>query len=439
MPDGDNRRRRAHIDQDDPLRDLLDDPRDVARRRLKRRMGSRIGESSDAQGSSGSSSYRRDTPSLREENGASSRGAGSSSSRRKDGSSSRGENGASTRRSSRDALPEPIDHADLLDGKRDARSSRRRDASGQTGRISLPRPVVIALGVIVLVLLFAAVGAMERSCSAGPETASPIEIQTQAQENAQENQPEPEQADLSKIPASIDPEVRSALVELAASDERVAHAVNTIGDAVADETEQVKMLELAVEDPQAIDFVAGMAEGYPAGAGKAFDDAVEKGEIPLLMQWDERWGYTEYCGMSFASAGCCPTSLSMVYMGLTGKTDMTPYDMGVLATEGGYAVDQQGTIGDFLVDEASGLGLTCERFNPSANALLTYLQSGYTVICNVGPGDFTESGHFFVITGLDGDGKLEVNDPYSSVRSAKAWDVDAVVGQTIAFYAFKAA
>lgn len=409
MAESENRRRRARIDRDDPLNDLLDDPRDVARRRLERRLSSRDG------GDSGAS-------------------AGGSA------SASRGRGTSSSRGRREEALPGSVDHADLLGSGDGGRSSRSRQSSSRGGRISLPRPVVVALGVVVLVALFAGVGALEKSCSAsGPETAVPIEVQQEGQEGSQEEPPQPEQADLSKLPSSIDQELEDSVAELAASDERVAHAVNTIGDSGLAEDEQIKMLELAVDDPQAIDFVAGFADAYPAAAGQTYDGPVTKGEVPLLMQWDARWGYTDYCGSSFALSGCCPTSLSMVYMGLTGKVDMTPYDMGKLATEGGYAVDYQGTIGDFLVNEASGLGLRCEKFYPDAGALATYLESGYTIICNVGPGDFTEVGHFFVITGFDEDGKLKINDPYSSVRSAKTWDVNTVVGQTIAFYAFKAA
>ncbi len=61
------------------------------------------------------------------------------------------------------------------------------------------------------------------------------------------------------------------------------------------------------------------------------------------------------------------------------------------------------------------------------------------VICNVGPGDFTDNGHFFVITGVDGDGSLVINDPYSAERSNQAWDVETVLGQTKALFAYERA
>ena len=431
--DSDERKRKARerLNPDDPLRDLTDDPRDAARRRLERRLASRAG----TQGGGGSSQgHPDDAPRQVSPADAGRRAA---------------------RNASDDDLPASVDHADLLGASSNARarrSSRRSQPSSHSsnvaslvgGLISLPRPIIIAAGIVVLVLLFVIIGAVERSCSA-PETATPLQAEpTQEQpQTTEQEQPAAERADLSKLPASLSQDVADKLASMAASDERVAHIINTIGTALGDEgeAEQVKMLKLAAEDPEAIGFVAGMADHFPADAGQAFDGEVTKGEIPLLMQWDERWGYTTYCGSSFASAGCCPTSLSMVYMGLTGKTDMTPYDMGQLATKDGYAVDYQGTVGSFLVDEASGLGLQCEPFYPDAGAdvLTSYLQSGYVVICNVGAGDFTDGGHFFVITGVNDDGTLAINDPYSSVRSAQTWDADTILNQTIALYAFKAA
>ena len=39
---------------------------------------------------------------------------------------------------------------------------------------------------------------------------------------------------------------------------------------------------------------------------------VNAGEIPLFLQWDERWGYRSYGGDFLAVTGCGPTALSMV-------------------------------------------------------------------------------------------------------------------------------
>ena len=248
-----------------------------------------------------------------------------------------------------------------------------------------------------------------------------------------------EEADYSQLPASLDATTLEALKEQS-DDIRIVHIVNNASAlAKTGELYQLKMLELASEDPQAIDYVADFPQSYPQSVGNVYSDAVQKGTVPDLKQWDERWGYVEYCGAAIGSTGCCPTSLSMVYMALTGKTDKTPADMAALATADGYAVDGEGTIGNFLPDEAAKLGLICNVFYPSAESLVWFLQNGFFVIVNVGPGDFTDSGHFFVARGVASDGSIQINDPYSSVNTAKTWDANAIANQSIMMYAFHVA
>ena len=62
------------------------------------------------------------------------------------------------------------------------------------------------------------------------------------------------------------------------------------------------------------------------------------------------------------------------------------------------------------------------------NRIRTNLEAGVPVICVMGPGDFTTSGHFIVLTGLD-DGKFRVNDPNSIANSEKLWSYEQIAGQ----------
>jgi hypothetical protein len=45
------------------------------------------------------------------------------------------------------------------------------------------------------------------------------------------------------------------------------------------------------------------------------------------------------------------------------------------------------------------------------------------------PGDFTYTGHFIVLTGIDEDGLIIVNDPNSPTNSSKHWEVGTLVSQ----------
>lgn len=185
-------------------------------------------------------------------------------------------------------------------------------------------------------------------------------------------------------------------------------------------------------------FVRTFPDAYPAESALGTDDPAS-GEVPRLYQWDQRWGSTVYSSTTFALTGCCPTSLSMVYQGLTGKGDLSPYDMGKRASDGGFETAFDGTDSSFLVSEAASLGLSCEALSVDAGSVRAALEGGAVLVCNVGPGDFTDNGHFFVVTGIDGDGNLRINDPYSAERSNRAWNVDTVLGQTKALWAYRLA
>lgn len=53
---------------------------------------------------------------------------------------------------------------------------------------------------------------------------------------------------------------------------------------------------------------------------------------------------------------------------------------------------------------------------------------GNPIICVVGPGDFTTTGHFIVLTQY-AEGKVRVNAPNSLRRSETMWDLPHVMEQ----------
>lgn len=294
----------------------------------------------------------------------------------------------------------------------------------------------LAIGIAALVLVVALVMSVRGCMSAGaasPEPEAPVPV-----ENAPDAvQPEPQDPiDEATLASLLGDDVAASLVQAASTNADAAWiAAHPEAYAMDGEDVQRKLLKLAAVEPEAVPFVRGVPDAYPADAGQACD-VPAAGKVPRLYQWDPRWGSTVYSSTAFALTGCCPTSLSMVYQGLTGKGDLSPYDMGQRAREGGYETEFDGTDASFLVYEADSLGLSCEELGVDADALRETLSAGHVVICNVGPGDFTEAGHFFVITGLNDDGTLAINDPYSAERSNRAWDIDKVLAQTMALYAY---
>ena len=54
--------------------------------------------------------------------------------------------------------------------------------------------------------------------------------------------------------------------------------------------------------------------------------------------------------------------------------------------------------------------------------------AGEPIIAIIGPGDFTSSGHFIVLSAY-AEGKIRVNDPNSKSRSAQLWDYEILAPQ----------
>lgn len=150
--------------------------------------------------------------------------------------------------------------------------------------------------------------------------------------------------------------------------------------------------------------------------------------VPLLLQWDQRWGYESYSGGLLGCTGCGPTCLSMAALYLTGNSDYSPKYVAEYATEQGYAVVGSGTAWALMSDGAADFGLDSEELPLSENSMVSALENGKLIVCVLGPGDFTDSGHFIVLTGYQ-DGAFTVNDPNSPTRSAQTWSYDQLSPQ----------
>lgn len=158
--------------------------------------------------------------------------------------------------------------------------------------------------------------------------------------------------------------------------------------------------------------------------------------VPLLMQWDERWGYREYNSNIIGLAGCGPTCLSMVAIYLRGDTSMNPLWMCQYAEQHGYCVAGSGTTWSFMTEGARSLGLDVTEIPMDETRIRNNLEVGNPIVCIVGPGDFTTTGHFIVLTGLK-DGKITVNDPNSVKNSQKLWTFDQLQGQVQALWVMR--
>lgn len=200
-----------------------------------------------------------------------------------------------------------------------------------------------------------------------------------------------------------------------------------------------KLAELLELNEEAADYV----ESYPqreAYKSQPIDLAqeIQGGSVPLLMQWDKRWGYNAYGGNMIGLAGCGPVCMTMAYLHFTGDTAMTPREMAAFADDNGYYEEDAGTKWSFWTEGAGKLGLVGEELPLDENRMKQTLDDGKVIICSMGPGDFTTEGHFILIRGYDGNG-FYVNDPNRRINSEKQWEFDALRSQIRNLWALSAA
>jgi hypothetical protein len=159
-------------------------------------------------------------------------------------------------------------------------------------------------------------------------------------------------------------------------------------------------------------------------------------EIPLLLQSDKRWGSIAYGDSDIAQAGCAPTCLSMVIIGLTKNEKATPDAVAMYSEQKGYYVEGTGTMWTLMTEGCQKYDIIGEEISLSKNAIWEALEAKHPIICSMRPGDFTTEGHFIVLTGIK-DGKITLNDPNSRSNSKKTWSYEQLEPQIKNLWAFQ--
>lgn len=192
-------------------------------------------------------------------------------------------------------------------------------------------------------------------------------------------------------------------------------------DDIMNSTQYPKQLkDLALKNEEALEFVYD----YPAEHVKEHTiDLTEEASmdsVPLFVQWDKRWGYEKYSGNFFAASGCGRTTLSMVVVYLTHNREASPIAVAKYSKEVGYSVDGSGSSWTLISEGCRHYGVKAKTVALDESRMKAELDEGHPIVVNVGPGDFTDTGHFMVITGYDDEG-FSINDPNSIEKSGKRW------------------
>lgn len=189
-----------------------------------------------------------------------------------------------------------------------------------------------------------------------------------------------------------------------------------------------ELIELAEKNPETESFVLNYPLNRDSHPEIDLSEYQHSNSVPLLFQWDERWGYSEYSGGLLGLTGCGPTCLSMVCMYLLDDPAYNPQYIAEFSKDNGYSVRGNGSAWTLISEGGPKLGLDVTEIPLDENRIIRNLEVGNPIICIMGPGDFTTTGHFIVLTGYE-DGKLKVNDPNSRARSEKLWEYNQIQDQ----------
>ena len=188
----------------------------------------------------------------------------------------------------------------------------------------------------------------------------------------------------------------------------------------------ISLIELFERNPETEGFVLN----YPFHKEMATDlSRYDRNEgVPLFLQWDPMWGYEEYGSDCIAITGCGPTCLAMAGYYLTGDDNMTPDRIAKFAQRGGYYEKGYGSSWTLISEGGPQLGLEVTELPLVKQKIDKALEAGRPVILALGEGDFTSTGHYIVLAGVEDEG-YRVNDPNSRVNSGRLWTYEELEGQ----------
>ncbi len=186
------------------------------------------------------------------------------------------------------------------------------------------------------------------------------------------------------------------------------------------------LIDLLERNPETERFVLE----YPGYSKEAYDlSDFDRQAVPLMLQWDQRWGYEKYGSDMLAITGCGPTCVAMVGYYLTGDAKtFDPAAVAAFSEKNGYYASGYGSSWTLISEGAVELGLDVTEIPLVEKRMKDNLAVGNPIICAMGAGDFTSSGHYIVLVGLR-DGKFVVNDPNSVENSQRLWSYEEIQGQ----------
>lgn len=194
------------------------------------------------------------------------------------------------------------------------------------------------------------------------------------------------------------------------------------------------LIKLALNNREAIPFVYNYSKKHNESMPMTLSQDLKNMQMPLLLQWDERWGYKTYGNDFMAINGCDPTCLSMVSSYLKQNSQYHPYYIAQYAYRRGYYTTQ-GTSWALMNEGAKDLGLKVQELPLSEDMIINQLQMNHPIICSMSKGIFTSTGHYIVLRDYK-DGYFYIHDPNSIEKSQQRYTFEQISNQIKNLWAY---
>ena len=218
------------------------------------------------------------------------------------------------------------------------------------------------------------------------------------------------------------------LAVLAETDPKVKYIIEN------EELYTERLITLLRIDPEFnLDFVYNYAFHKDDYLTMSYTDEELDGRVPALYMDDPRWCYQRIStddSFPIREGGCGYVSLTMAYIGLTGKSDQDPYTIMQLAADiGALSMFGEGFANDKIVEAAEILGMHAVEYSfynenrqkethADAELMKDILDKGHVILASMDGEIFGL--HYIIIRGYEGD-SFYINDSDDREKTARPW------------------
>ncbi len=189
-----------------------------------------------------------------------------------------------------------------------------------------------------------------------------------------------------------------------------------------------ELIALLDRNPETEEFVLNYPLEYGIEREVDLSEYKNSPTVPLFLQWDKQWGYREYGSGVAGLTACGPVCLAMAGYYLTGDEKFSPDRVMEFAMEKGYYAPGAGSSWSLISEGGWKLGLDVTEIPLDENRIIRNLEVDNPIICVMGPGAFTTTGHYIVLTGYE-NGMYRINDPNSIANSQRLWSYEEFYDQ----------